>query len=454
MPKQSQQLSRSERFRFLIAAFIEARKEAKLKGKEDDADTESKYDYETWLADAARRVSQIQIVTHVLKATHPDARGSSLNIAPSSLPPRAEIGSHLLGKDCAEDVVGNAAALDVYKLLKLEVEGRRLLDWMQDGDTDLRNALCADAELASSWMEAFSGVVRGDAVSISHEAAKQVYWLMGGTPANNDEYHLLQPMFSSSLTHAVHGNIQDARFGEANKLARKAFRAKEPSEEHYRDYRNLVVRKLGGTKPQNVSQLNSERGGVNYLLASLPPKWRPEHPLKLLQVDSAMDRLASLKGIRSQIKLLADFLLTDPPANDNTRSTRKRIEQELGAQLALFAVETWARSEPGWTRDPACVLPLCEKLWLDPERADLPVRGDPSHPEQTEDDLQFNAALTFGDWPDEVAGRFANWVNKRLHKAGLSTVGDAEHQHWARQAIIDAAWPIPIQRRAPTGGDA
>ena len=47
-------IDRREVFRLAIASFIEARREAKLKGKEDDADTASKYDYATWLADAAR----------------------------------------------------------------------------------------------------------------------------------------------------------------------------------------------------------------------------------------------------------------------------------------------------------------------------------------------------------------------------------------------------------------
>ncbi|WP_234420839.1 type I-F CRISPR-associated protein Csy1, partial [Xanthomonas fragariae] len=61
--------------------------------------------------------------------THPDARGSSLHVPPDSLPQHAEIGSHLLGAHYAQDVVGNAAALDVFKFLKIEVEGQGLLAW-------------------------------------------------------------------------------------------------------------------------------------------------------------------------------------------------------------------------------------------------------------------------------------------------------------------------------------
>ncbi|MFC4819557.1 type I-F CRISPR-associated protein Csy1 [Dokdonella ginsengisoli] len=444
---------RGKDFRAAIAGFIQARREAKLKSKDEDADTASKYDYDTWLADAARRVGQIQAVTHVLKATHPDARGSSLHVRPDTLPRHAEIGSHVLGADFAEDVVGNAAALDVYKLLKLEVDGRRLLDWMQDGDTDLRSALHADSTLAADWMAAFGGLVRTDAALGSHEAAKQVYWLAEGEPTDDAGYHLLQPMFSSSLAQAAHAEIQEARFGEENKIARQAFRGRDAHESAYRDYRNLVARKLGGTKPQNISQLNSERGGINYLLASLPPSWDVEHPQKLLRIGSAMERLTWFKGVRGNVRRLAEFLLGDPPANDRTRETRRRIEQELGTQLALYAAETWARFEPGWTRDEQCTLPLHQKIWLDPGRTEE-IAQDPLDPAHSDDDRDFHAAFVFGNWPDQVAGDFANWVNERLREAGLTNVGDAEYGHWAKQAIVEAAWPVPVQRRAPKGGQA
>jgi CRISPR-associated protein Csy1 len=445
---------RAERFRSAIAAFIEARREAKFKGKEADADAVSKYDYTAWLADAARRVGQIQAVTHVLKATHPDARGTSLHASPDKLTQHAEIGTHTLGNDYAEDIVGNAAALDVFKFLKTEVDGRRLLDWIQEGDSDLARALHSDAATAADWMHAFNGLVRSGTAPVSHQAAKQVYWLVGEEPANDNGYHLLEPLFPSSLVHAIHAEVQDARFGESNKLAREARRDNKPHELPYRAYINLVARKLGGTKPQNVSQLNSERGGVNYLLASLPPTWESDRPRNLLKLDTSMDRLAYFKDIRRLVKLLADFLLTDPPPNDATRTRRREIEQELGNQFAVFAAETRARFDPGWTRDPDCSLPLCEQLWLDPERTELPIRQDPQHPEWSQQDMVFNEAYAWGDWPDEVAGRFANWVNGQLHKAGLTTVGDAEYRYWAKQAIEDAAWPVPMQRRAPQGETA
>ncbi|WP_386069554.1 type I-F CRISPR-associated protein Csy1 [Tahibacter sp. UC22_41] len=434
---------RSDRFRSAIAAFIAARREAKLKGKEDDADTASKYDYGAWLADAARRVAQIQAVTHVLKATHPDARGSSLHVRPSQLHPHAEVGSHALGDDFAEDIVGNAAALDVFKFLKLDVDGRRLFDWMQDGDPDLLRALHADAAVAAEWAGAFCGLVRGATQLVSHEKGKQLYWLVGGDAADDAGYQLLQPLFSSSLAHAVHADVQGARFGDANKEARQAFRSRKPFDGVYRDYRGLAVRKLGGTKPQNVSQLNSERGGVNYLFASLPPRWDRDRTQTLMGLETVLDRFAWFEGVRPQIRTLAEFLLSDPPDTMATRTRREALERALVQQLSLYAASVLARMEPGWTRDPACKLPMREKLWLDPERTLLPLREG-----HEKDDQAFNDAYDFGDWSDQVAESFAQWVNQQLREAGLIAVGDVEWRYWARQAIIDAAWPVPMQRRA------
>jgi len=458
MNEKTEPASRSGLFRADIAGFIEARRETKLKGKEDDADKASKYEYATWLADAARRVGQIQAVTHVLKATHPDARGSSLHVAPSGLPRHTEIGSHLLGEDYAEDVVGNAAALDVFKLLKLEVDGRRLLDWMQAGDADLQAALSDDAERARGWMKAFASLVREETQPATHPMAKQLYWLAGDDPQDDTHYHLLQPMFSSSLAHAVHNDIQDARFGEANKEARQARRDNKPADGVYRDYRDLVARKLGGTKPQNISQLNSERGGVNYLLASLPPPaWKPGAAMNLLRLDSVFgERYGELNrfgGMRELLRTLTAFLKANPDPTMETRNHRETIEQAIGQELAMFGVAIRGSYPAGWTRDEACQLPLCEKLWLDPDRFELPERNDPVHPHWREDDLAFNRAYEQGDWADEVAGRFGLWLNGQLRNRSdkLALLGEGEMRHFAGQAILDVAWPIPVQRRAEAG---
>lgn len=468
-------IDRTERFRLAIKAFIDQRREDKLKGLNPDEaagdeekrqkiqsqidSTNSKYAYFEWLGDAAKRVGQIQAVTHVLKASHPDARGTSLNVSLGQQLEFLEIGSHNLGDKAQEDIVGNAAALDVYKMLKQEVDGQPLLYWANVRDADLESALSHDNAVASERLEAFASLVRNDLEPVSSPLAKQLYWLQGDDPTEPDDFHLLQPMFASSLLQVIHDDIETARYGEANKEARQARRKNEQSATIYRDYRNLVVRKLGGTKPQNVSQLNSERGGMNYLLPSLPPAaWTNNRQPRVKNQKSVFVSFRWFRdgniSVNDRIKELASFLKDSPDSVLETRNLRKAMEQELGQQIQLFASTIRYQQIPGWTRDDACQLPLSEQLWLDPERVELPVREESAEAEEA--DIDFNKTFARGDWPDEVAERFARWLNEQLRKHGLTKVGDAEHKNWAKQAIIEADWPVSIQHNQATtqGGEA
>ena len=440
----SSQSARQAAFKAAIEAFIQGRLAEKLKGQDEEKSQElrEKYAYGAWLKDAAHRAPQIQAVTHVLKATHSSARGSSLYCPPSELPAHAaEVGTQALGQDFALDVVGNAAVLDVYKFLRVEVDGQSLLDALAQNDSDLLAALDADAATAQSLAEAFKSLTNASNNLTSHSLAKQVYWNVLDKAEDNGSYHLLQPLFPSSLMHAVHADVQDARFGEANKNARAARRDNKTHDAPFVQYRNVAVRKLGGTKPQNISQLNSERGGINYLLSSAPPQWKTQEAKTFRDADAVFARFYYFENVREQLATLIKFLKANPNPVMETRIKRERMEKAIGRQFAAFGAQQQEHSNAGWTYTDAGELPLYMQLWLDPERAELKLENDEA----------FGEALEWGDWPDQVATRFAQWLNARLDEKGLA-VGDAEHKHWARQAIVDAAWPVPMQRRATPAG--
>lgn len=415
---------RSAAIRAVIAQFLKERCDAKLeKLKADDPQRDvaaqalrAQYEHSTWLGDAARRVSQIQAVTHSLKPTHPDAKGTNLYCPPASLSSQVVVGSHCLGDDFASDVVGNAAALDVFKLLKLEHEGRHLLALMLAGDADVAAALSDQPEQAAEWVEAFTSLVQARGRVASHTLAKQVYWLVGEDPVSDADFHLLAPLYASSLAHRVHAVIQDDRFSEAAKEARQARREKEFHERPTRDYLNLAVQQLGGTKPQNVSQLNSERGGNNYLLASLPPVWQARDLAPLLRSDTLFKRFERQDGVWQAVKALRDFLETDPPKTMDTRDARDELALELISHFVLFGV-AFRTLPDGWSDDPECRLHPAEKVWVDAGAAD----ERPS------------------DWPDVLAGRYANWLNGQLSSKQRLHMGDPEHQHWQTELADELA---------------
>lgn len=424
-------------FRTTIERFLGERLDAKLeKLAPDDPKREAliaQYRYQVWIDDAARRVTQIQLVTHALKPTHPEARGTNLYKPPDALPAHAQVGSHSLGAAFADDVVGNAAALDVYKFLKLDVDGQSLLHWMLAEDAALAEALSSDPEQSKDWMAAFAGItLPRDASFASHTRAKQIYWLVRDDPADNDHYHLLAPLYSSSLAHAVYLTLDADRFGEAAKQARKARRENQEHPTGYRDYPDLAVQKLGGTKPQNISQLNSERRGDNYLLSSLPPHWRSRAIKQPWLIESVFShRYGRREDVRVELTALRTFLRTNPAKNQDTRMRRERHIEALIDALVVFALELQSGLPADWSADARCQLVQVERLWLDPGRA--------------ESDDDFRADWLRMEWPDAIGERFGNWLNDALGKE--LPMGDVERREWRDELLLDHGWAQQVKRQ-------
>jgi len=421
---------RCARIRTAIHAFIKERLDSKLeKLQEDDpkrAELIAQYQPAVWLEDAARRVRQIQAVTHSLKPIHPDARGTNLYVPPRQLPSRAEVGSHVLGEHFSGDVVGNAAALDVYKFLKLEIDGGNLLDALLAEDTDTLHALDENADKASQLRDAFVSLTQpGEAQPATHPLAKQLYWLADEDPTDDAAYHLLAPLYATSLAHSAYTTIQEDRFGEANKAARQAYREKKYHEGVLRDYPQLAVQKLGGTKPQNISQLNSERRGVNYLLSCAPPVWRkqPLRPLHGLSSFFSRAIYGALPDVGMTISELRRFLENDPRPIMQTRDRRDAYIDTLIDELVQLASRYQTELPAGWSLDPNVNLDENECLWLDPQRAERP------------EEIEFRQKWLWMEWPDQIGQNFARWVNSKLeHRL---PVGDIEFRHWKKELLLD-----------------
>ncbi|OJX28911.1 MAG: type I-F CRISPR-associated protein Csy1 [Burkholderiales bacterium 68-12] len=414
-----------------ITNFIFERLKAKLDKLADDdpkrTEFVAQHEPSAWLADAARRVQQIQAVTHSLKPIHPDARGTNLYVEPRTLPPLAELGTHALGERFVGDVVGNAAALDVYKLLKLEVNGRSLLAALLAHDADALAVLHADPAQAQALRDAFVSLTQPRAESpSSHTLAKQLYWLTGPDACDDVGYTLLAPLYATSLAHAVHAQVQEDRFGEANKAARQARRERKMHDGVFHDYPGLAVQNMGGTKPQNISQLNSERRGMNYLLSSLPPQWQASAVRLPVHATSVFDRLFIARPeVRRAVRALRVFLESDPDANLATRERREELLDALVDELVSLAAELQTILPPGWSRDDERFADLhrSEQLWLDPLRAEQP------------DEADFAREWLQMDWPAAVGQRFANWLNQQLR--GKLPVGDVEARAWQKELLTD-----------------
>jgi CRISPR-associated protein Csy1 len=372
---------------------------------------EQRYETRAWLTDAASRAGQISLVTHAAKFTHGDAKSSSIFTQTEAQD--GYLSTSTLAKPAA-DAVGNAAALDVAKLLQTEVDGDSLLACLRRGDASPLSSLAeSDAQLAL-WIDGFSRALTTKQPT-SHKLAKQVYVPVG------EGYHLLNPLFSSSLAQAMHQRMVALRFSEESKAVWQARRDKKWHPQPLVMFPNTAVMNFGGTKPQNISALNSSRGGRVWLLSSSAPQWeiQDKAPVGIKTIFGQGPFERNTRQIR---RLLTDLLIrTGDYNNVAIRRQRDSYMDEIIDILFNVAADIQRSDWAGWTQSEKCQLKAHQKLWLDPWRAKI--------------DASFFNERDKDEWQELVADDFALCLNSHLRRAELK-VGQTERREWQTKPLF------------------
>lgn len=210
------------------AAWLKARQKPSLTD-EDQArlqqEANEKFAPANWLPDAARRATQLTMVSHPGKFSHPSAKTSSV-IAQSS---SSQDGFLRTGNvDSDHDVFGNAAALDVHKFLSLTLaDGQTVLAHLEQ-DSDLIKAQFKIPN--ASFAELQTGLLAIKQTSNkakTSEKIKQIYFPV------EDGYHLLSILTPSGLMFKLKERINIIRFSEAAKQARESRRNQQHNEQGF-----------------------------------------------------------------------------------------------------------------------------------------------------------------------------------------------------------------------------
>lgn len=452
MENKEESTERSQRIRQTMQAHVASRLAkalAKWDGKNDAMARQAivaaheKYQLAAIL-EKGRKANGMTIATHITKGIHPDLKikhTTNLAVCFEELPTLDELGSHVLNSqeslaDATGDGAYNASAYELYLLLDCKVEGATLGALLQSSDADAVSALGHEPVEAEQVAEEIVFLLEKKCVKpATHALGKQIYWLSGTNPSSDKDYCLLAPLYPASLVHQAYLQIHPTRYGLKNLTARKARRDGNVHECAYEEYPDWALQKMGGTKPQNVSHLNSERRGDNYLLSSLPPPaWKTNQRYLPLHANSVFERaFGARRTVRATVKAFLAFLLTDPESNRHTRQKVDDFLDNLIDELIVYAGEL--QSQPaGWTLDERYDnLALSEKLWLDSQRAAMPDEGE------------FAQHWHRQEWPEQVGKRFAHWLNAQLQ--GKLPVGDAEAREWQRVLLSNESFMV-------TGGAA
>ncbi|WP_281221752.1 type I-F CRISPR-associated protein Csy1 [Photobacterium sanguinicancri] len=403
-----------ERSQAITALDIESI-EVKFADKRDKL--RSDFDAPNWLDSAAKRASQISMATHAVKFTHSSAKGT--NVLAADLGQDNRYLDTAVLQMPAIDAVGNAAALDVARLLQLSDDnGKSLLDYLKLDDVSSLKVIAKNDTQLEEWRVGLKQALL-DATPSSHTLAKQVYF-----PIADNEYHLLAPLYSSSLSQAIYQEINHSRFSQEMVAAREARKKQVPHSEPVVAYPNLAVTIAGGSKPQNVSQLNSGRGGRNYLFSTRPPEWQSQLKAPLTS-DNIFTHPELRYATRFAIKRLVSFLIqVNQQERESNLAIRNKVKRLVDEVIdAVFAkVSQWQQLPLGWS-DETNELPAAQCRWL-----------DPSNPkwDQHDDQWQQDIAKAFGGWLVANVNHFA--------KDELS-LGLVESNQW-QEAFKQALWEI------------
>lgn len=389
---------------------------AKVEYAEKAAPIEESFKPEVWLTDAARRAKQISLATHAAKFTHSDAKSSSILVTETYTTDKYLVTANLAVK--AIDAVGNAAALDVAKLLKLQVGNESLITQLQNNEASALNAFTQNSELLQNWLNGFKLALADEKLS-SHTLSKQLYFpIKNNTDEVTPNYHLLCPLFSSSLAHKLHKKVTETRFGESKDI-RDARRANKFDERIEASFPNTAVQNFGGSKPQNISQLNSERYGQNFLLNAAPPSFKSQTkpPLNSTSLFSR----SFTYSVSSYLREFKTFLTNLKPEENNFKMRYKRDHHfilPIVDQLMYHATNIQVMAA-GWATEPECKLKHAHALWLDVY--------NPNESFQREREKL--------DWQAIMAADFASWLIKQLKNNDKYRLGDIEHGYFSKVCL-------------------
>jgi CRISPR-associated protein Csy1 len=185
--------------------------------------------------------------------------------------------------------------------------------------------------------------------------------------------------------------INGLRFSEENKILREELKKSKPTEGTGKltEIYGLTSIGFGGTKPQNISTLNNQNGGVSFLLSSMPPvlERRQTQPPKqnffenclwsgLFERDfDQFHKVLSWRKNNLEIRDMRDGIVL------NSMTKLKRLIEKI-RDIGVG----WSESE---TYDD---LPLWQKIWLDNKYVE--IRND----KKQDEDYLTNAQSYFANW--------------------------------------------------------
>ena len=323
----------------------------------------------------------------------------------------------------------NGALITISRFLALKRSGKLIIDLILEDDFEFMKPFYKDQVQLNNWKESFKNLVEQREIKTA-DKAKQIYFPLiqpdNKTSTNEINYHLIVPLFPSSVAEEVYTTIIDLKYGKEQKGVRACKNngdsIKKSAKFHRKpwiDFPNLGVQTFGGAQPQNISMLNKNRGGQCFLFSSQPPTWQAQLKPPIYR-KSLFDDFYNA-SINTELDYLRDFLLRFKQLDLSIKDPKRmrHLERWVNNLIDefLFYVATMQRLPSGWTDREEIRLKKEHQYLLDPYRMDE----------------VFQLARQVGDWQAVIRADFAMWLNWRLRGKDKQFTPQKEHtQLWKK----------------------
>lgn len=400
--------------------------EQNLNKKRDGLYDKLKSDYEStcWLAEVFNSIQEMQnhqlsFATHTAKGIHTALKTENVISISNTKLPVGLVGSqsipHLMIDANSNNPGSHSGYLKyIIGFINVEVNGVRIYELIQSENVAMMEFFKKHQQ--ESGFDYLNKLLLKKPLGEQTDGKnKQLLFYQ-----QDGNYTCLIPLYPTSITHYVYQKISNVKYSEVNLQARKNRREnKDPAP--YCDMPNLAVTILGGTNSNNVSRLNNIQGGRNYLLPSLPPKISQDREFSL---SKFCENFFDSKTLKYHIQDDFNYVVQVVKDTRNTIDVRDKRKDAIDRLLhTIFGIAHVLQNKPaGWSKTYA--LPLAQKIWLDPYRADL------------DGEAKFADEKTKQEWQKIILQDFASWFNQQLRstvKELKFDFADAEYNEWQRE---------------------
>lgn len=303
-----------------------------------------------WFDAMVMHMNECHLASHVGKFTNPDIKTTVCSHS-------KKVAGYVTtgGSTCSLDILTPAQYLGSASLLLSPVTpDKNVLEAVITRDKELEKEL----ELLSLPLEKLQKKVQEMLEDSQKEPEatdthlRQVYF-----PIAEGEYHLLSVMPSSCLALEMYQRIRAINGHKIDCCNKNSENYGKPCEE----VTGLTMIGFGGTKPQNISALNSRRGGKAYLLSSLPPSLR-EVKVRAPRSDFFKESIW-YKSQSSTLYRLHAYMKQDRNTIEIRQAIHDLVDEMIDAVL-LVAYQIRAGAA-GWSEEETyTALPRSQKIWL------------------------------------------------------------------------------------------